>query len=233
MLVDIIIPAHNPGKLLNKAIDSCLKQTYKNYNIIVVDDASSEDVLGNLIKHPKVSYIRNDKNVGPAESRNIGIRAGSGDLISLLDADDFMCDRKLKLSVQKFKDDPSIGLTCGNYKIFANNRLMGPFYKKPILIDHKALLRINYVASGSTTFSRAVVNDIGLFDSRYWIAEDYDYWLRISEKYKIEYIHDVLYYYTVVTNGKSLTQRADIQNVHNKNLEEIRAASIKRISGES
>jgi GT2 family glycosyltransferase len=87
----------------------------------------------------------------------------------------------------------------------------------------------NFVASGSTTIRRDVFNKIGPFNEKYWIAEDYDYWLRISELYPIEYIHKVMYYYRIIPNGGSLTQRSDIQLKHAENIKEIRKASIDRM----
>jgi glycosyltransferase involved in cell wall biosynthesis len=233
MLVDIIIPAYNPGEYLVDAIKSCLSQDYKNYTITVIDDNSSEGVKELIKKFPSVKYIRNENNLGPGAARNVGIRATGGELISLLDADDIMHPSKLRVSVGAFEKNEEIGMTCGNYQILVNrNRLMRPFYKQPVRIDHSVLMRQNFVASGSTTFKRSVLEDIGLFNEEYWISEDYDMWVRISEKYPIEYIHQILYYYSVIPKGDSLTQRDDVQKDHIKNIEEIKEASKRRLSNE-
>ena len=230
MLVDIIIPAYNPGKFLFQAIRSCFAQQYKNYTITVIDDSSTEDVKSMLKKFPTVNYIRNSENMGPGASRNVGINSTKGDLISLLDADDIMHPKKLKLSVNAFKKNSEIGMTCGNYRILVNRvRLKRPFYKNPISINYSSLMKQNFVASGSTTIKREVIADLGGFNEEYRIAEDYDMWLRISEKYPIEYMHEVLYYYSIVPRGGSLTQRKDIQESHIKNIEEIKEASRKRM----
>lgn len=230
MSVDIIIPAYNPGPFLLKALKSCVAQKYKDFNIIVVDDNSSEDVYRITKAVPNVTYIRNETNLGPGASRNVAIRAGKSKYVSLLDADDIMHPSKLQLSVAALDRNPDIGMTCGNYRILVNRvRLMNPFYRKPVRIDHKILMKQNYVASGSTTIRRSVLDDVGLFDEDYWISEDYDMWLRISEKYKIEYLHNVLYYYSVIPKGDSLTQRDDIQESHISNIEEIRKASLLRL----
>jgi len=232
MLVDIIIPAYNPGKFLTQAIRSCFSQEYKKYTVTVVDDNSTEDVKKLLRRFPTVKYIRNEKNIGPGASRNVGIRATSGDLVSLLDADDIMNRHKLKLSIDAFKERPDIGMTCGNYQILLNRvRLKKPFYKRPIRIDHSALMTQNFVASGSTTIKRAVLNDVGLFNEDLWIAEDYDMWLRISEQYPIEYIHQILYYYSVIPRGGSLTQQKDRKKELEQNIEDIKKASKERLGG--
>lgn len=230
MLVDIIIPAYNPGKHLLDAIDSCMSQEYRNYLITVIDDNSGDDVERMLEPYPDVRYIRNKRNLGPGGARNVGIRASEAPLISLLDSDDMMHPKKLKLAVEAFERRPELGLTCGNYQILVDRaRLMRPFYKRPIKVNHASLMRQNLVASGSTTFTRKAAEDVGLFDEDYWISEDYDMWVRISERYPIEYIHEILYYYSVVPGGNSLTQRGDIQKDHLLNIEKIRAASRQRL----
>jgi glycosyltransferase involved in cell wall biosynthesis len=230
MLVDIIIPTYNSGIYLRDAINSCYKQTYKNFNIIVIDDASEEDLTWVSREYPKVKYIRNDKNIGPAASRNVGIASSSGELISMLDADDIMHNQKLSMSVNAFTKNPNIGMVCGNYQILVNRKsLLRPFYKNPISISYQTLMRQNLVASGSVTMRRDVVNSVGMFDEKYWISEDYDMWLRISEAYPIHYIHEIMYFYSVIPKGGSLTQRDDIQRDHIANINEIRNLSIERM----
>ena len=229
MWVDVIIPAYNPGVYLSEAIESCLNQSYKKFNIIVVDDNSSQDVEGVVSKYKNIKYIKNSKNMGPSYSRNVGIKSSNAELISLLDADDVWDRDKLINSVNEFKKDKSIGMTCGNYKIMVRGRLRSQFYKKSVKVNHSSLMRINYVASGSTTFKRSVVNDVGLFNEKYWISEDYDMWVRISEKYPIKYIHKILYYYRITPGNDSLTQRVDIQKNHTANISEIKRDSMRRI----
>jgi glycosyltransferase involved in cell wall biosynthesis len=229
MLVDIIIPAYNPGPDLRDALKSCFKQKYKNYRVTVIDDNSAEDVKGLVSEFKNVNYIRNNKNLGPSGARNVGIKNTHGELISLLDADDVMDPNKLHLSVKEFSN-PDVGLVCGNYQILVNRtRLLPPFYKRTIKVDHAALMRQNFVASGSTTFRRSLIERIGGFDERFWISEDYACWVRLSEICNIKYIHKVLYYYSVSPGNSSLTQRSDIQKDHDKNIKIIRRESRERI----
>jgi glycosyltransferase involved in cell wall biosynthesis len=230
MWVDVIIPAYNPGHYIDEAIKSCLSQSYRKFNIIVIDDNSSQDVHAIVSKYKSVKYIRNDKNMGPSFSRNVGIKSSSSELISLLDADDVWHQDKLLHSVRALEGNRELGMTCGNYRIMVRGRLRPPFYKKSINIDHDSLMRINYVASGSTTLRRAAVEAVGLFNEEYWISEDYDMWVRISEKYPIEYIHEILYYYRIDPGNNSLTQRVDIQTNHDSNIAEIKNMSKLRIS---
>lgn len=231
MKVEIIIPAYNPGPYLKDAIESCLNQSYKNYSITVIDDCSSENIEGVTKLYPEVNLIKTDKNSGPSAARNLAIKQSKADLISLLDADDIMAREKLLYSVKEF-ESADIGMTCGNYKILYNrSRMMRPFYSRPIKISYPLMMRQNFVASGSTTIRRDVFDDVGFFDESLWISEDYDMWLRIAEKYSIKYIHRVLYYYSVIKNGGSLTNSENSINVGKENNEKIRAASRARMLG--
>jgi GT2 family glycosyltransferase len=230
MWADIVIPAYNPGKELVDAVRSCMNQSYKKFSVTVVDDHSSIDVQKLLWDFPSVKYIRNDRNLGPGGARNVGIKESESDCISFLDADDIMHEDKLKLSISALSGKEDVGMVCGNYKIMVDRKaLQGPFYKLPIKINHRLLMRQNFVASGSVTVMRSVFDEVGFFDETFWIAEDYDMWVRISEKYNIEYLHKILYYYSVVPDGKSLTQRSDIQASHDHNIAKIKQASRERL----
>ena len=229
MKVDVIIPAYNSSDYIRYALDSCLSQSYCDFKITVVDDNSSDNLESIVKDYSGINYIKNEKNMGPAYSRNIGILKTESPLISFLDSDDIWHKDKLLNSVAEFKKDASLGMTCGNYQVLGlDGILKNPFYRRSIVIDHSALMRVNYVASGSTTVRRSVLEDVGLFNEDYWIAEDYDLWVRISEKYSIKYIHKVLYYYRV-SNSDSLTNRHDIQSSHIKNLDMIRELSMMRM----
>jgi len=231
-MVSIVIPAYNCSKYIKQCVQSCNNQIYDSFEIIVIDDNSSDD-LYQFTKNFNIRYIRNDKNIGPGASRNIGIKVAKGEYISFLDCDDLMNPNKLELSVRAFEEDDKIGMVCGNYQILVDRvRLCHPFYQTPIDIDYDLMMKQNFVASGSTTVKKSVFDDIGLFNEEYWIAEDYDMWVRISEKYKIKYIHEVLYYYSIVSGDSSLTQRADIQMNHIKNIKKIKEESKKRVFGD-
>ena len=236
-IVDVIMPVHNtPVGYLREAIKSCLSQSYKINNLIIIDDCSDSDCGFVKDLHPSIKYIRNEKNLGPAGARNAGIKSKfcTGNLITFLDADDIMEREKVALSVREFEKTPGIGMTCGNYRILVNrSRLLKPFYKSSPTITWETLMRKNFVASGSVTVRKEVIEDVGLFDERFWIAEDADLWIKISEKYNIKYINKVLYYYSVIPNGSSLTQRSDIQAKHMENLKIIKAESRERMKNGS
>lgn len=230
MSVDIIIPAYNPGKDLVDAVKSCFNQSFKDFNIIIVDDNSDVNIKRLVWDFPDITLLKTPKNIGPAGARNFGIKNSKSEVISFLDSDDIMHKDKLKLSLPFLSDSSEYGMVCGNYRVIVNRKtLKPPFYKRSFKIDHRMLLRQNFVASGSVSLKRSVIEDVGLFDESLWIAEDYDLWLRVSERYRIKYLHDVLYFYSVIPGGTSLTQRDDIQKDHNQNILKIRERSAERM----
>ncbi|MDB2481628.1 glycosyltransferase [bacterium] len=233
MKVSIVIPTYNNLEYLPETIESCLAQTYKDFEIILVDDASTEDIYSYVKNIPKITYIRNEKNMGPGYSRNVGVEASSGELISLIDSDDIMHKDKLTNSVGKFSSD--IGLICGDYCIFVNRIMRSnprPFYGfgREMDIGWNSMIKVNYVACGSTTFRKDVFNEVGGFNETYWVAEDYDLWLRISEKYRIRFIPKVMYYYSRIQNGNSLVNRNE-RNEFPDYRKEIISNSIERMKG--
>lgn len=232
MEVDIIIPAYNPGTYIVEAINSCINQSYKKIKITVIDDCSTQNLGYLKNKYPNINLLKTEKNSGPAAARNLGIKNTSAEYISFLDADDIMHKDKILYSVEELKKSKQVGMVCGNYQIFVNRtKLLSPFYKKNPTINWQTLMRQNLVASGSTTVKREVLDKIGYFNEDFWIAEDFDLWLRISEKYKIKYIPKVLYYYSYINKkNSSLTHREDIQKDHLNNIKIIKEASIKRVN---
>lgn len=110
MKVSFVIPAYNSAEYLHPAIESCLGQSYKNVEVVVVDDASTDstpDYVEWAKKQEwssKVNFIRNEKNLGRSASRNIGNRAATGEIIAVLDADDISLHKRAELTVGRFKN---------------------------------------------------------------------------------------------------------------------------------
>lgn len=229
MKVDIIMPTHNPGSYIIEAIDSCLNQSYKDIRLTVINDGSDKDLENIIKRYPGVNFIATPKNMGPAGARNFGINNTSNSFISFLDDDDVMDKDKIYYSIEEFKNNPSIGMTCGNYQPIVNGRVSRPFYSSPIVINYDNLMKVNFVASGSVTVRREVINAVGNFDEQYWICEDYDCWIKISERYPIKYIDKVLYFYRRNKDGRSLTNRHDINYKELDNIFRIKKQSKERM----
>ena len=123
--ISIIIPTFNCGDFIYRTIESVFAQTYKNYEIIIVDDGSTDSTKDKIDLISKkgipINYIY-QANAGPAAARNTGIRNAAGEYITFLDADDFWIPEKLELQVDVLERESDIGLVYGDVKNYDGSR---------------------------------------------------------------------------------------------------------------
>tara|TARA_R110000824_G_scaffold395802_1_gene596755 strand:+ start:183 stop:917 length:735 start_codon:yes stop_codon:yes gene_type:complete len=199
--ITILIPNYNDAEYIGKAIESGLNQDYSgDITICVVDDGSTDDswkiissYFGDRIGEfgsIKVIGIKNE-NSGPSGARNAGIEQtiGDTDIYAMLDSDDEMYPDKISNCVSLFTDS-SIGVVYGDYDVFhtSTNKIIREF-KEPY--SRKRLVNECIVHSGSMVSSEAlkyVLEDTGYYDKTMRTCEDYDLWMRISEKYMIRHV---------------------------------------------
>jgi glycosyltransferase involved in cell wall biosynthesis len=118
MLVSVIIPTYNRSKLVTDAVQSALSQTYKDFEIIVIDDGSTDNTQEMLEKFSNdIQYIKTNR-IGPGKARNLGISKSKGEYVAFLDSDDLWMDFKLELQVNVLNKFPEIGFLCTNFSIF-------------------------------------------------------------------------------------------------------------------
>jgi glycosyltransferase involved in cell wall biosynthesis len=169
-LVSIIIPAYNVAPYVGQAIDSALAQTYKNIEIIVVDDGSKDgtrSVLEPYIAKKLITYIYQN-NKGLAAARNTGIKNSHGEFIALLDSDDLFLPEKIEKQVGYLvADTPGILLN-----------LKETYYSGEYVF--RGLLRRNFIIPLSVVFRKSEIDRVGLFNENFRRAEDWEYWLRLS-----------------------------------------------------
>ena len=214
-LVTVVLPTFNRAKFILEAINTALNQSYRNIEVIVVDDGSKDDteqILKNIIDS-RVKYVRHSENKGAAAARNTGIQLASGEFIAFLDSDDIWQRDKLTKQVDKILlSDQSVALIyCGMLKIDESGRVLGekkPQYRGEIF---KHLLYDNCIGSTSVPLLRMdVLKEIGGFDERLKSREDYDLWLRIAKRYKVEYVQESLFLYCIHENRISTNLNARI-----------------------
>lgn len=192
-LVSVVIPFYNSSNTIVKAINSVFTQTYNNFEIIMVDDGSTDDSLKKakncLKKKCKYPYkIIKQINKGPSSARNKAIIESSGKYIAFLDADDKWNLEKTKTQIdylENIKGLKMIGCLT-NYnedKVYKNNFEY---------INFKDMLFRNYFNTPSIIIEKTVLNDIGMFDEKLSFSEDWDLWIRISYKYDIGRVNKFL-----------------------------------------
>lgn len=197
--VSVIIPAYNCARYIAEAIDSVLAQTYQDFEIIVVDDEST-DGTGEVVRRyaDRVRYIRQD-NRGPSGAKNTGIQAARGEYISTLDGDDLWLPQRLEKLVPLLDQQPELGFVYGDcYRIDETPDRIQPRTAFEIHGGARRgwvlerLVMVNFVPSQSVLIRRRALDVVGLFDESYRIGEDWDLWLRLAARYPVDFISDVV-----------------------------------------
>jgi len=205
-LVSVIIPNYNHARYLGDAVQSVLNQSYRNFEIIVVDDGStdnSREVAGQF--GDRIRYIY-QKNAGLSAARNTGIRASNGSLIGVLDADDMYEQMFLETLVEALKSDPDAdGVYCGYQFVDQDNNLSPQVENRPVPSDelYDALLDGNFFVPESIFLRRYVYDDVGLFDESLRACEDWDVWLRATKKYRIIHSPEILTRHRILAGSMS------------------------------
>ncbi|MFD2228565.1 glycosyltransferase family 2 protein [Alkalimarinus sediminis] len=225
--VSIIIPVYNAEKYIVQTLNSIFDQSYKNIEIILIDDCStdqSKNVIAPFLSD-KVKYFCEPKNCGgPSGPRNTGIKQASGDLIMMFDSDDIMLPSKIERSVTCFIDNPDIGLLCTGFQSIDNgDSLISNDYLKnytsfrssfnptgwntAYLIKasdaYKQLFHSNFVGTSSVVIPKVVFEHVGYFDETMTNADDWDMWFRIAKHYDFIFLDEVLHQYRISPGGIS------------------------------
>lgn len=196
-LVSVVLPTYNRAHLIVKSIETVLEQSYKNLELIVVDDCSTDNTRQRVkdIKDSRLKYIKIERNAGPAYARNKGIKLSGGEYIAFQDDDDRWMRDKLQKQVDVLMSSPeSVGIVyTGIYKLIKGKNEYIPS-KKNINREgciFEELLRGNFVPIHALV-RRSCFEKVGFFDESMPALEDWDMWLRMAEKYEFFYIREAL-----------------------------------------
>ena len=191
-LISIIVPTYNRADFVPAAIDSVLAQTYSPFEVVVIDDASIDDTAARMQRFAsdaRISFLRNDRNVGIAPTRNRGIAASSGPYIALLDSDDVWLDRtKLEAQVARMVADPECALIGTDATVIdRDGRVTGSI--RNMTSDaaiRRTLFVKNQFVTSSVMIRRAALDAVGVFDEAFgMMMEDYELWLRIARRFRV------------------------------------------------
>jgi hypothetical protein len=186
-LISVIIPSFNSGKYLDSAIESVVTQTYKNMDIIIVNDGSSDNTEEIVKKHQqkdeRIRYVNHGINKGLASARNTGLKNAHGEFIAFLDADDIWLPQKINIQLRKIKESDA-DLVFSNWYIWEPEKdvKVRAFESNPIEDKRKNLLssfiKKNLGNSSTAFLKKSSLEKVGLFDENLKSSEDYDLWLR-------------------------------------------------------
>tara|TARA_Y100000389_G_scaffold168335_1_gene173942 strand:- start:6325 stop:7086 length:762 start_codon:yes stop_codon:yes gene_type:complete len=205
MLVSIIIPYYKKKEYINKTVDSILSQTYKQFEIIIINDeltGESFDLLYKLKKKDnRIKIFNNQKNLGAGFSRNKGINLSKGKYVAFIDSDDLWHKDKLKLQI-KFMLEKSYNFTHTSYYIIKDN-INHEIIRKSEDLDFKNLLNSCNIGLSTVIASKKLFTK-DIFFSNFKTKEDYYLWLKICQQgEKCYYYHEPLTYWRSTHNSLS------------------------------
>jgi glycosyltransferase involved in cell wall biosynthesis len=206
--VSIIIPFYN-CQYINEAIESALNQTYPNIEIIVVNDGATKYVHKIKKFLNQIIYIEK-KNGGTASALNKGIQHATGEYISWLSSDDVYKREKTSKQLQMMKENETSISYSSYIKVNSNTKpinsdIDGRYYFKDRGTFYQNLKKICFVNGSTIMIKKNVFETVGIFDERIKYAHDYDFWLRVGQKYPFQYIDEPLVLYRI--HGEMGTKR--------------------------
>ena len=194
--VSVVMPSYNCAQYLAEAVDSALAQTYRDFEIVVVDDGSKDNTEEVARRYgSKIQYIKQE-NRGLPGARNTGIRASSGEYIALLDADDSWFPEKLARQIPEFAD-PEVGLVYSDLRVVYDNGEVVPSFLsgRPLAASGHVFDRVlqsGFIIPSSVILRRSCVEQVGLFDESMRSQEDVEMWLRVCLRWKVKLVAEPL-----------------------------------------
>ncbi len=207
--VSIVLPTYNGSRYIRQSIDSCLNQTYPNIELIIVDDGST-DSTPDIIKaytDPRIKYVRHVKNKGLPQALNTGFENVTGKYLTWTSDDNYYNLNAIEKELVFLKANSCSFVYCDFYRFTEDNLQAMQLVKLP---DTLALEKSNDVGP-CVLYSREVLEKVGFFDTQAELAEDYDYWIRVSKQFPMKHMAEVLYFYREHANSLSLARFSEVR----------------------
>lgn len=216
--ISVIIPVYNSCDTIANTIDSVLNQDYRNIEIIVVNDGST-DGLFELLSN---NYIDNIKlittvNRGVSSARNTGINNSTGNYIAFLDSDDIWAPDKLSKQIKLIE-------SCSDYCVCYTDRYLINMNSEILITKNRKhhtgdilnkIIVSNFICLSSVIIKKECFETCGYFDENLTVSEDYDLWIRISSRYKFIYLDEKLVYYRITTGSLTKDRKRMLNNAFN------------------
>lgn len=220
--VSVIIPVYNGEKYLSETLDSIIGQTFTDWEIVAVNDGSSDNSLNVLCEYQSKLGLKmkviNQKNRGVSVARNVAIDTSEGEYLAFIDADDIWLPEKLEKQIELLEDNRNVALVYSNLlNLIGKNKT-----QRKQLINKKLhrgkifdpLFYFNFIPLSSVVVRKKIIEKYGNFNIHYKIIQDYDILLRIAEDNEIDYVNDKLLLYRIhINNISSNVEVKDKENL--------------------
>jgi len=224
-LVSVLIPVHNGERYLREAIESMLNQTYRNLEIIIIDDGSTDQTasVANRFSDSRIRFINQPVNIGLVATLNNGIQHCSGEFIARMDADDVSEPERIEKQVKFLLEHPDIGLLGTAIRVIAERQRLRPVYTNPDEI--KSRLLYGNPINHPTVMIRTSTLGVHRYDPSFIHAEDYELWCRMKKTVRLSNLPEALLQYRSHPQQISRTagevQLQTIKRIHEQLLHEL------------
>ncbi len=209
--VSVIIPTYQRAALAGNAVRSVLSQSYRDKEVIVVDDGSTDNTAEVLATFGGAVRVIRQSNQGLSAARNAGIKASTGRYVAFLDDDDEWMPDRLDVQVPVLEGNDQIGLVFANMDAHDDTgRFLGQwfdYHAPPPLLSVETLFLYNFIPIPTVVLRRSVLDDVGWFDPSLDSCEDYDLWLRVIAAHRVHKCADRLARYRQSATGMSRDDR--------------------------
>lgn len=219
-LVSVIMPCFNSEKTLKQAVDSVLNQTFQSFELIVVDDGSTDNSYKILTefayKDSRVKVFKNEKNLGLMITLNKAISLASSDYLARLDSDDEMLPTRLEKQKKFLDENPDIAAVGSWYFFMGRSITQDILFKLPVTPEdiQRDILKENPICHPSVMMRKSLLQEVGGYRSEFKNSEDYDLWLRLTKTYKVANIPEPLIRYRLSLGGNSIARQHEMRIFH-------------------
>ena len=224
--ISVILPAYNAETCLQEAIDSILGQTFRDFELIVINDCSRDGTESVILsfRDPRLVYVKNEKNLGIAATLNRGLALAKGQYIARMDADDISLPRRLEKQTAYLDAHPDIAVLGTNVETFDEK---GPLRTGWSATDPKQMNVDLFFSCGlahpSVMMRKSVIDALGGYDPAFEGLEDYELWCRVSKNHGVTTLPEVLFRYRI--HGGQVTK-----NPSEKYLSRLRALKDRQLA---
>jgi glycosyltransferase involved in cell wall biosynthesis len=196
--ISVIIHTYNNEKFIRETIESVLLQSYKDYEIIVVDDGSTDNTRSALIPYMDKIRYHYKENGGIASAKNAGVSLSKAEFIAFLDHDDLWVPDKLKIQMEYFNKNPQVRLVYSKYTSFRDGKELRTKPEKGYSgWIFKELLSKSFIQTSTVVVKRECLNAVGSYDESFTLGDEYDMFLRISKRFQCGFVDKGLTRYRV------------------------------------
>ncbi|WP_418791073.1 glycosyltransferase [Phosphitispora sp. TUW77] len=208
-LVSIILPVYNGERFLADSIESCLSQTYLNWELIIVDDASTDNTPNIIQRYvnmdTRIYYKQHYTNSKLPAALNTGFKAAKGTYLTWTSDDNCYCRKAIATMVEYLECNPDTDMVYTDYQIIDDQSNLLKYVKVGM---PEGLWKVNCVGP-CFLYKRIIYDKLGDYAEELFLAEDYDYWLRASIIFKMEPLHQNLYLYRMHSNSLTSKEKKD------------------------